>query len=50
MKRERDGGMMGVLSSFWQLDKKSVNLWSILTEEKMGGDGGIRLEIAKFQI
>ena len=37
---------MGVLSSFRQLDEKSVKLWSVLTEEKWGGDGGIELEIA----
>ena len=46
MKRLRDGGIMGVLSSFRQLDEKSVKLWSVLTEEKWGGDGGIELEIA----
>lgn len=38
---------MGALSSFWKLDESSVKLWKDLPEEKMGGDGGIGLEIVE---
>ncbi|CAL2279261.1 unnamed protein product [Prunus armeniaca] len=38
---------MGVLSSVQQLDESSVKLWNSLPKEKMGGYGGIRLEIVK---
>ncbi|CAL9016269.1 unnamed protein product [Prunus brigantina] len=38
---------MGVLSSFRQLYESSVKLWNDLPEEKMGGDGGIGLEIVE---
>ncbi|PQP95744.1 hypothetical protein Pyn_38812 [Prunus yedoensis var. nudiflora] len=40
-------GIMGVLSSFRQLDENSVKLYNDLPEEKMGRDGGMGLDIAK---
>ncbi|CAL8989465.1 unnamed protein product [Prunus brigantina] len=38
---------MGELSSFRQLDESSVKLWNDLPKEKIGGDGGMGLEIAE---
>ncbi|PQM41609.1 hypothetical protein Pyn_19608 [Prunus yedoensis var. nudiflora] len=42
-------GIMGVLSSFRQLDENSVKIWNSLPEEKFGGDGEVWLEIEGFQ-
>ncbi|CAL8170634.1 unnamed protein product [Prunus armeniaca] len=46
----RDGRMrLEIAEVSEQLDKGSVKLWNDLPKEKMGGDGGMGLEIAKFQ-
>ena len=47
LKRERDDGILGVLSSFRQLDENSVKLWKSLPKGKMGRDGRMGLEIAE---